>query len=144
MIIYQESAGAAGFHPGGNNQRIIRYAEVLINLAECAAELGDFSGAVNYLNMVRARADVAMPPYPTAKFPVATKSDVIKAIMHEKMVECGDEQLRNTDILRWRPKGYFATEPIANFHPGRDELLPIPQAELDNNPLVAGHQNPGY
>ncbi|MCO5946425.1 RagB/SusD family nutrient uptake outer membrane protein [Mucilaginibacter flavidus] len=144
MLIYQESAGTAGFHPGGNNQRIIRYSEVLINLAECANELGDISGAVAYLNMVRARPDVAMPPYPTAQFPVVTKEDVVKAIMHEKMVELGDEQVRNIDILRWRKKGYFSTEPIAKFHPGRDELLPIPQSELDNNPLVAGHQNPGY
>ena len=144
MLIYQESAAKAGFHPGGNNQRIIRYAEVLLNLAECANELGDIPGAVAYLNMVRARPDVAMPPYPTAQFPVATKADVVKAIMHEKMVEMGDEEVRNIDILRWRKEGYFATEPIANFHPGRDELLPIPQSELDNNPLVAGHQNPGY
>lgn len=144
MLIYQESAGTAGFHPGGNNQRIIRYSEVLINLAECANELGDIPGAVAYLNMVRARPDVDMPPYPTAQFPVVTKEDVVKAIMHEKMVELGDEQVRNIDILRWRKKGYFSTEPIGNFHPGRDELLPIPQAELDNNPLVAGHQNPGY
>lgn len=144
MLIYQESAATAGFHPGGNNQRIIRYAEILLDLAECDNELGDIPGAVAYLNMVRARPDVAMPPYPTAQFPVATKSNVIKAIMHEKMVELGDEELRNIDILRWRKAGYFATEPIANFHPNRDELLPIPQAELDNNPLVAGHQNPGY
>ena len=144
MIIYQESATIASFHPGGNNQRILRYSEVLLNLAECANETGDIAGAVTYLNMVRARPDVAMPPYPTTQFPVASKSDVVKAIMHEKMVELGDEEVRNIDILRWRKKGYFATEPIASFHPNRDELLPIPQAELDNNPLVTGHQNPGY
>jgi len=144
MIIYQESKGVAGFHPGGNNQRIIRYAEILIDLAECENELGNTAAAVAYLNQVRDRADVAMPHYPTVNWPTTTKTDVVKAIMHEKMVECGDEELRNIDILRWRPKGYFATEPIANFHTNRDELLPIPQAELDNNPLVKGHQNPGY
>jgi hypothetical protein len=144
MIIYQESASTASFHPGGNNQRIIRYSEVLLNLAECANELGDIPGAVNYLNMVRARPDVNMPPYPTAKFPVTAKADVVKAIMHERMVELGDEELRNIDILRWRKEGYFTTEPIANFKAGRDELLPIPQAEIDNNPLLVGHQNPGY
>ena len=144
MIIYQESKSAAGFHPGGNNQRIIRYSEVLLDLAECANETSDIAGAVNYLNMVRARQDVNMPAYPTAQFPVTTKADVVKAIMHEKMVELGDEEVRNIDILRWRKAGYFATEPIAAFKTGRDELLPIPQAELDNNPLVAGHQNPGY
>ena len=144
MIIYQESASTASFHPGGNNQRIIRYSEILLDLAECANEAGDIGGAVAYLNMVRARQDVAMPPYPTAQFPVASKSDVVKAIMHEKMVELGDEELRNIDILRWRKAGYFAKEPIASFKAGRDELLPIPQAEIDNNPLLKGQQNPGY
>ena len=144
MIIYQESAATASFHPGGDNQRIIRYSEVLIDLAECDNELGDIPGAVALLNQVRDRPDVAMPHYPTAQFPVASKTDVVKAIMHEKMVELGDEELRNIDILRWRKAGYFATEPIASFKKGRDELLPIPQAELDNNPQVAGKQNPGY
>jgi len=144
MIIYQESKGTAQFHPGGNNQRIIRYAEILLDLAECANETGDIPGAIAYLNQVRARADVAMPPYPTAQFPVGSKAQVTAAIMHEKMVECGDEELRNIDILRWRKEGYFATEPIGSFNPARDGLLPIPQAELDNNPLLKGQQNPGY
>lgn len=144
MIIYKEGLPAASFHPGGNNQRILRYAEVILMLAECENELGNIAAAVNYLNMLRARADVAMPPYPTAQFPVASKTDVIKAIMHEKMVEMGDEEVRNIDILRWRKKQYFTTDPFSYFKKGRDELLPIPQAELDNNPKVNGHQNPGY
>lgn len=144
MIIYKEGLPAAGFHPGGNNQRILRYAEVILMLAECENELGNTAAAVNYLNMIRARADVAMPAYPTAQFPVASKTDVVKAIMHEKMVEMGDEEVRNIDILRWRKKQYFTTDPFSYFRKGRDELLPIPQAELDNNPKVNGHQNPGY
>jgi len=64
--------------------------------------------------------------------------------MHEKMVEMGCEEIRNIDILRWRKKQYFTTDPFPYFRKGRDELLPIPQAELDNNPKVNGHQNPGY
>lgn len=144
MIIYKESKSKASYHPGGNNQRIIRYAEVLINLAECEAELGNLTTAMGYLNQVRTRASVTMPPYPTAQFPTATKEDLIKAIIHEKMVELSNESLRNIDILRWRPKGYFTVEPITYFRQGRDELLPIPQAELDNNPQVSGNQNPGY
>jgi hypothetical protein len=144
MIIYKEGLPAASFHPGGNNQRILRYAEVLINLAECENELGNTAAAVAYLNMVRARPSVAMPAYPTAQFPVASKANVTKAIMHEKMVEMADEQVRNIDILRWRKKGYFTTDPLPYFKPNKDELLPIPTAELDNNPSVNGHQNPGY
>ncbi|MEO6721851.1 MAG: RagB/SusD family nutrient uptake outer membrane protein [Ferruginibacter sp.] len=151
MLIYREDKGAAGFHPGGNNQRMIRYADVLLMLAECENEGGNIAGAIGYLNQVRARPSVAMTPYPTVQFPVADKNGVTKAIMHERMVELGDEEIRNIDISRWRKKGYFpsvAPEPLSYFVAGKHELLPLPQAELDNNPnLGAGgvnKQNPGY
>jgi len=148
MLIYKMDHGTAQFHPGGNNQRIIRYAEVLLMLAECENESGNIASAVGYLNRVRDRPSIAMPHYPTAQFPVSTKDQVTKAIMHEKTVELGCEEIRNRDILRWRKKGYFATEPISYFKAGKDELLPIPQAEIDNNPKLADggvdKQNPGY
>lgn len=148
MLIYKQSVSTASYHPGGNNQRLIRYAEVLLMLAECENELGNIGGAIAYLNQVRDRASVQMPHYPTAQFPVSSKDQVTKAIMHEKTVELGDEEIRNRDILRWRKKGYFTTDPLSYFRKGRDELLPIPQQEIDNNPqLAAGgvdKQNPGY
>jgi hypothetical protein len=68
--------------------------------------------------------------------------------MHEKAVEMACEEVRNIDIMRWRKKGYFTTDPLPYFKINRDELLPIPQAEIDNNPqLAAGginKQNKGY
>jgi starch-binding outer membrane protein, SusD/RagB family len=144
-ITYKENSG---FHPGGNNQRLIRYAEVLINLAECEAELGNFAAAAGYLNQLRDRASVAMPHYPTPQYSVDTKENTIKTIMHEKMAEMGCEEVRNIDIIRWRKKGYFSQDPLSYFRPNRDELLPLPQQEIDNNPsLAAGgieKQNPGY
>jgi len=135
QLIYKEDRSTAAFHPGSNNQRILRFAEVLLMLAECENELGNTGAAVGYLNQVRARADVAMPPYPTSQFPVATKADVVKAIMHEKTVEMADEEVRNVDIIRWRRKGYFATEPLSWYNPSK-EYLPIPQSEIDNNPKI--------
>lgn len=135
QLIYKEDKPTASFHPGSNNQRIIRYAEVLLNLAECENELGNTVAAVTYLNQVRARPSVAMPPYPTVQFPVTTQSDVIKAVMHEKSVEMTNEEVRNVDILRWRRKGYFATEPLSWYTPAK-EYLPIPQSEIDNNPKL--------
>jgi tetratricopeptide (TPR) repeat protein len=135
QLIYKEDRATAAFHPGSNNQRIIRYAEVLLNLAECENELGNIGSAVGYLNQVRARADVAMPPYPTAQFPVTTKADVVKAIMHEKTAEMADEEVRNVDIIRWRKMGYFTTEPLS-WYSASKQFLPIPQAEIDNNPKI--------
>jgi tetratricopeptide (TPR) repeat protein len=144
-LLYKENVS---YHPGGNNQRIMRYAEVLLMLAECENEGNNIPAAVGYLNQVRARADVMMPAYPTLQYPVTTKSEVTKALMHEKAVEMACEEVRNIDIMRWRKKGYFTTDPLPYFKVNRDELLPIPQAEIDNNPqLAAGginKQNKGY
>jgi starch-binding outer membrane protein, SusD/RagB family len=148
MLLYKMSFDAAQFHPGGNNQRIIRYAEVLLMLAECENEMNNSAAAVAYLNMVRARPGVAMPPYPTAQYPTGTKAEIQRAIMHEKTVELGGEEIRNRDILRWRKKGYLTVEPLSYFVANRDELLPIPQQEIDNNPLLGAGgvaaQNQGY
>jgi len=145
LLMYKEFSS---FHPGGNNQRLIRYAEILLNLAECENELGNTGPAIAYLNQVRARPTVSMPSYPTAQFPCGNKDQITKAIMHERMVELGDEEVRNIDIIRWRKKGYFTTDPLTYFKANRDELLPIPQAEIDNNPKLGSGgvnaQNPGY
>jgi starch-binding outer membrane protein, SusD/RagB family len=152
MLIYKQSKAFASSsnHPGGNNQRLMRYAEVLLMLAECENELNNIGPAVGYLNQIRARADVAMPAYPTTRFPVTTKDQVTRAIMHERMVELGGEELRNIDIARWRRKGYYpsvAPEPIPYFT-AKHELLPLPQAEIDNNPKLGDNgipkQNTGY
>lgn len=145
-LIYKDNSS---YRPGGINQRIIRYADVLLMMAECEIELGSAPAvAMGYLNQVRDRAGVQMPHYPTTQYPGSNKSEVIKAIMHERTVELGDEEVRNRDILRWRKKGYYTTDPLPYFRANRDELLPIPQAEIDNNSeLGAGgipRQNQGY
>ncbi len=137
------------FYTGAMNLRVIRFAEVIANLAECENEVGTQAQAVIYLNQIRARPSVAMPALPTAKYPTATKADVFKAIMHEKMVEFAGEQIRNKDILRWRKLGKFTAygvaEPISYFQPNKYELLPIPQVEFStNSKLKPSDQNPGY
>ncbi|WP_461128237.1 RagB/SusD family nutrient uptake outer membrane protein [Spirosoma aerophilum] len=130
---------------GGINQRIMRYAETLLAMAECENELGNTTSAVNYLNLVRARPSVAMPAYPTANYPTSTKDQVFAAIVHERRIELNGEEIRNRDILRWRKQGKLKTEPFAYFQKGKHELLPIPQQEIDNNPNVGiKGQNPGY
>lgn len=131
------------FLTGGINQRIMRYAETLLAMAECENELGNLASAVTFLNQTRARA--TMPAYPTANYPVSTKDQVFAAIVHERRVELSGEQIRNRDILRWRKQGKLRTEPFAYFQRGKTELLPIPQQEIDNNPSIGlKGQNPGY
>lgn len=142
-IMYKLDPG--GYRITGINHRIIRYAEVLINLAECELETGNQQAAIDYLNQVRARPSVDMPPYPTANYPVDSEEEVMRAIIHEKRVEHASEQIRNIDIIRWRKEGKLDKEPLDYFVEGKYELLPIPQGEIDNNPdITDSDQNPGY
>ncbi|AQG78713.1 RagB/SusD family nutrient uptake outer membrane protein [Spirosoma montaniterrae] len=141
-VLYKTDAGYA---QSGINMRIMRYADVLLLMAECENELGNSAAALPLLNQVRARKSVALPPYPTKNYPAASKDQVFDAIVHERMVELAAEQIRNFDIIRWRKNGKLKTEPLTYFQRGKHELLPIPQQEIDNSPAIEiKDQNPGY
>jgi hypothetical protein len=119
-----------GFHPDGINQRLIRYADVLLMLAECEAEVGTPADAAKYINEVRARPGVNMPPVT-----LTTKEQAIAAVMHERAVELAGEEVNNIDILRWRKKGYY---PSIRPDPktGQVDVMPIPSSETSANPLI--------
>lgn len=117
-------------HPGGLNQRLIRYADVLLMLAECEAEVGSPAQAASYINEVRSRPGVKMPPVV-----IATKDAAIAAVMHERAVELGAEEVASIDILRWRKKGYYPSI-RPDPKPGQVEFLPIPSSETSTNPLI--------
>lgn len=119
-----------GFHPDGINQRVIRYADVLLMLAECEAEVGTPATAAKYINEVRARPDVNMPPVT-----LNTKEQAIAAVMHERAVELAGEEVNNIDILRWRKKGYYPSI-RPDPKPGQVEFFPIPASEIAANPLL--------
>ncbi len=138
-------APAENFAKSGINFRVIRYAEVLLMMAEVENETGNSAKALDYLNAVRGRADVQMPPYPTARFPCRNGEEVFAALAHEKLVELGGEQVRNRDLLRWRKLGKLKGEPLSYFQSGRHELLPIPAQEISNNDKIdQADQNAGY
>lgn len=128
----------------GINMRVIRYTEVLLNMAECENATDNDPAAILLLNEVRSRQGIEMPPYPTANYPVDSPEEVFKAIVHERRVELAGEQIRNRDILRWRKLGKLTTEPLSYFTP-KHALAPIPQQEIDNNAMLSqSDQNPGY
>ncbi len=128
----------------GINFRVIRYADVLVMMAEAENETVGPASALQYINQVRSRADVAMPPYPTAQYPTSTQAEMRRAIQHERRVEFAGEQIRNRDIRRWRRQNVLPSEPISVYKPYND-LLPIPQVEIDNNSgLTGADQNTGY
>jgi hypothetical protein len=121
---------AVGLHPGGFNQRVIRYADVLLMLAECEAEVGTPAQAAAYINEVRARAGVNMPA-----ITAATKNEALARVMHERAVELAGEEVASIDIIRWRKKGYF---PLikADPKPGQVDFFPIPSTETSTNPAI--------
>ena len=119
-----------GFHPDGINQRLIRYSDVLLMLAECEAEVGTPVDAAKYINEVRSRPGVNMPPVT-----LSSKEQAIAAVMHERAVELGGEEVNNIDILRWRKKGYYPSI-RPDPKPGQVDMMPIPASETSANPLI--------
>jgi len=119
-----------GFHPDGVNQRIMRYVEVLLMLAECEAEVGTPAQAAIYINQVRSRASVNMPAVT-----LTNHDGAMKAVMHERAVELAGEEVNNIDMLRWRKKGYYPSL-RPDPKPGQVALFPLPSAETSTNPLA--------
>ena len=138
----------------GINFRVIRLADVYLMMAEVIAEgytpsgAGRSSDPLDYMNMVRTRPSVDMPPYPTVDYPADSYEEIMRAIGHERQVEFAAEQIRNRDIRRWRRTGKLQymddPDPIPQYKDFHD-LLPIPQPEIDSNEGISNDdQNDGY
>lgn len=149
------SAGAGINGYGGNDWILMRYADVILMMAETNMYLGNNAAAIQYLDMVRARA--GMPTYevssvdPTysANFPTLKL-----AILHERRVELAFEHHRWFDLLRTfstdelvsyfhaKQQANFGSAILANFTT-KDRYYPIPFNEYKLNPTKM-YQNPGY
>lgn len=117
---------------GSNNFMVLRYADVLLMLAEA-------TGDAMYLNQVRTRAGMAA--WGTAGYPVAKYATLDLAIEHERRVELALELHRWFDLKRTGraiavlgAKGKSINE--------QKLLLPIPEIVRSQNPVVS--QNTGY
>lgn len=135
--------GLDGQHGWWINPRILRYADVVLMYAEAANEIGQTSEALEKLEWIRARARGGN----NSILPKVTTTDQAQlrlAIQHERRIELAMEHERFFDIVRW---GIAANVLHAagkyNYTTGRDEWLPIPQAQIDLSKGVL-HQNPGY
>lgn len=135
------------------NFPLIRYADVLLMLAECYNEMGDQEGAVRLINEVRARPSVNMPGLNSgpAWLKATTKEEVFERIRHERAVEFAGEGLSFDDMRRWglletlngRKEVYVnGTVHFTRSTSSRDYLWPIPSDEIFQNPSLT--QNPGW
>lgn len=130
----------------GINERLMRYADVLLMYAECLNETGETAGAYEYIQMVRDRVD--LPDLAETK-PNMTVEQMREQIGHERYLEFALEGHRFDDIRRWgwlenpaKLEWLKSRDPeFETYQPGR-EYFPIPQLEIDNN--KGTEQNPGY
>lgn len=107
--------------------------------AEALNELGMTSSAAAPVNEVRKRAGLS--PLSTS----LSKEKMREAIIHERRMELAFEGHRWFDMIRI-DNGQYAINflhSIGKTNVNKDRLLfPIPQTEMDANPLMT--QNPGY
>ena len=136
-VYYKEVPG--GYRTTSTNIQIMRYADVLLLLAEIEARQGDEDTARDYLNEVRDRVGA-----PTIDDDVSG-NDLLRAVQYERTVELALEQIRWRDLKRWRDAGILPSEyELSSFEPN-DRVLPIPQDEIVNNTNISqSDQNPGY
>jgi hypothetical protein len=127
------------------NQRIIRYADVLLMAAEAANEIGgaqNITDALAWLEMVRARARGSS----TTILPKVTTTDqatLRNAIRHERFVELAMEEQRFFDLVRWGIDVTVLPAAGKTAYLPKHRLLPIPQAEVDKSGGILV-QNPDY
>jgi hypothetical protein len=141
-----------------NGYRMIRYADLLLLIAECQIETGDLVNAQVNINKVRARAAnsagwVKMPDgsnaanYQISEYtaPFADKASAEKALYMERKLELGQEGHRYFDLNRWgttvtelnRALTYEKTMLWGSNAYGQatvgpeDVTYPIPQRQID-------------
>ncbi len=114
---------------------IVRYAEVLLNLAEARVKSTNSvdARAIQLLNAVRGRSD-ASTQWTAASFANATA--LTAAILQERRIEFLGEGLRSIDIMRlnlpFPLKGNIPSVAVSD----PNYLWPIPAGELTTNLLM--------
>ena len=121
------------------NERAIRYADVLLLLAECYINTGNLNEATGYLNQIRQRAN--LNDYSGSM----SKEAVVADLIHQRAVEFFIEGERFYDLRRWgileETLQRCDAVRYANFQSGTSGsgnkfyYFPIPAKELETNEL---------
>ena len=134
------------------NFPLIRYADVLLMLAECYNENGQPDKAVALINQVRDRVEMPGINSGPEWLSATTKDEVFQRIKHERAVELAAEGHSFSDMKRWglletlngrkemsiTGQKTVYTRAVSE----RDYLWPIPSTEIEKNPEL--EQNPGW
>ena len=117
------------------NQRVLRYAEVLLLAAEAANEIGgtqNITNAQGWVNAIRDRAGLTDYTY-------TTQTDMRAQIKKQRRAEFAMEYERFFDLVRW---GDAQTVLGSLGYQDKNKYYPIPQAAINENPKL--EQNPNY
>lgn len=139
-VTYDESHGPEWDY-GGFNFPVVRYADILLLYAECLNDRGQSAEAVDYINIVRARANVPALDHGMSK------DAVLKHLQDvERPCELALEGVRWYDLVRWgivKETLVAHNKPhIENYIDSKHKLFPIP-----HNEFLLNHdweQNPGF
>ena len=137
----------------GQDFYVVRYAEVLLSLAEAMVQKGGYaySDVTALVNEVRQRADVNMPTVEEVEGTSLSKDELLEVIKHERLVELAFEGLRLFDLYRWKELDkavanienertmYGLAYEARKFNGERDYVWPLPTAELDTNKKLVQH-----
>lgn len=86
-----------------------RLGEMYLNLAECAYNLGYEDECRTYINKVRQRADVMMPP-------VSESGEALwDRLVNERRIELAFEFTRYFDLRRWKTAPFYENIPLAGM-----------------------------
>lgn len=134
------------------NFPIIRYADVLLMLAEAYNENGELAKAVAELNKVRTRSSMPGLNSGAAFLAVSNKVDMQKRISHERKVELSVEGHRYFDLKRWNQlesvsnafieKSIVGDNLVTRGYQSRHKIWPIPGQEIEMNAALT--QNEGW
>lgn len=84
-----------------------RLAEMYLNYAEAAYMCGDEETCRQYINKVRNRADVKMPPV------TESGSSLFDRLVNERRIELAFEAFRYFDLRRWKLAPFYENIPMA-------------------------------
>ncbi|MBN1131846.1 MAG: RagB/SusD family nutrient uptake outer membrane protein [Bacteroidales bacterium] len=143
--------GLESFYYSGKNMYYVRYADVLLSLAECLNEAGQTSDAVDIVNNeIRNRAWGGTLPEEARWNAGMSQEEFRTKIMDERIRELCFEGWRRFDLIRTgkfveliseRNRWASESDMISDIH----MRYPIPNVEIKQNPnFNPEDQNPGY
>lgn len=154
VMKYFDDTDTANSWDNGQDFYIVRYAEVLLSLAEALVESGSYDEAEvrNLVNQVRQRPTVDMPSVEDVEGTGLSADQLLEIIKHERRVELAFEGLHLFDVYRWheldkavavieheRTTLGLSYEPRI-YNGERDYVWPIPLSELESNRMLEQHE----